>query len=425
MRIFKKFIAFIFTFLFSINASALTESELSNWLTYYYKSPNPDLMINALDSMHVSGYFKTDNAVAPMSSFLGSIFKKNDEKLKSWVNSFTKYEDKEQLVLIYALWFADTDKSKMHLKKLKKTSHHKQQIEKLLQSPFNGLENIDISSPAILDMLWGGFLATGNTAYVDKIITVLPWANVKGDIPKLLIGGSARWSLTSNALQHDKIYIHCKSILNTQPESIKKELENILKQVDSKKSPKMFFAEYKYIHPDIKEGSFYATSRKLWRIGYKYLRLEEAPDPKQNIHGLIISNAPDSYIINKYTKSGKHIVDKAKNTDVHASVFQSPDLPNNIRELEIGYENSFFLKNQASKIGVLIIDNIHCDLYKVTMEGYELTLCKRNDNGNPLELGIKNKKLEYKLKYLKYKQNLTPEFTLFEVPAGIKVIDVN
>ena len=150
--------------------------------------------------------------------------------------------------------------------------------------------------------------------------------------------------------------------------------------------------------------------------------MEEVPDPEQNIHGLIISNAPDSYIINKYTKSGKHIVDRAKNTDVHASVFQRSDLPNKIRELEIGYENSFFLEHQASKIGTSTIDNIHCDLYKVTMEGYNLTLCKRKDNGNPLELGIKKEKFEHNLKY---KQNLTPDFTLFEVPAGIKVIDVN
>jgi len=425
LRLLKYFLAFFFTLLFSINVSALTENKLNNWLTYYYKSPNPDLMIEALDSMHSAGYFKKDNAVAPMSSFLGSIFKKNDEKLKYWVNSFTKYEDKEKLVLIYALWFADTNKSKTYLKELKTTSPYEQKIEKLLQTPFKGLENIEITSPAILDMLWGGFFATGNTVYVDRIISVLPWANVKGDIPKLLIGGSARWSLTSNALQHDKVYIHCKSILDEQPETIKNELENILQQVYSEKSPKMFFAEYQYIHPDIKEGSFEATSRKLWRVGYKYLRLEEAPDPEQKIHGLIISNAPDSYIINKYTKSGKHIVDRAENTDVHAGVFQSSDLPNEIRELEMGYENSFFLKRQATKIGITTIDSVECEMYQVTIKEYELTLYKRKDDGNPLQLGIKKENFEYKLKYLKYEKSVTPDFTLFEVPVGTTMIDVN
>ena len=67
--------------------------------------------------------------------------------------------------------------------------------------------------------------------------------------------------------------------------------------------PKMFFAEYRFIHPEIKEGSFSATSRKIWRVGFRYLRLEEKPDPVESIHSLIIGSAPDTYIINKYTKN--------------------------------------------------------------------------------------------------------------------------
>lgn len=224
--------------LFFNNASALTENELSNWLTYYYKSPKPELMIEALDSMQSTGYFKKENAIAPMSSFLGSIFKNNDTKLESWVDAFNKYEEKEKLVLIYALWFSGTDKSKIYLKKLKASSSHKQKIEKLIQSPFKGLEKVEITSPAILDMLWGAFLATGDAAHVDRIISVLPWTNVKADIPKLLIGGAAKWSLTSNSLQHEKIYIYCKSTLNERPEAIKKELDSILKQVESNKKDK-------------------------------------------------------------------------------------------------------------------------------------------------------------------------------------------
>ena len=190
-------------------------------------------------------------------------------------------------------------------------------------------------------------------------------------------------------------------------------------------TPKMFFAEFRFIHPEIKEGSFQATSRKLWRIGFKYVRLEEAPDPAQNIHGLIISNAPDSYIINKYTNSGKHIVDRAETTDVHVGVFQSPDLPKEVQALEMGHENAFFLKHNAPKVGSTIIEGIECDIYSIIVEGYTLTLIKRKDNGDPLQLGIKKDELGHEIRYLKYEQNLEPDFKLFEVPEGIKIIDVN
>jgi len=189
--------------------------------------------------------------------------------------------------------------------------------------------------------------------------------------------------------------------------------------------PKMFFAEYRLIHPEIKEGSFAATSKKIWRIGFRYLRLEEKPDPVEKIHGLIISNAPDTYIINKYTNSGQHIVDRAENTDVHVPVFQIQDLPEEIQELEMGHENAFFTRNNASSMGSKIIEGIECDMYQTTIKDFQLTLLKRKDNGNPLQVGIKKGKIDYSVRYIKYESDISPDFSLFEVPQDIKILEAN
>ena len=190
-------------------------------------------------------------------------------------------------------------------------------------------------------------------------------------------------------------------------------------------SPKMFFAEYRFVHPDIKEESFEATSRKVWRIGFKYLRIQEAPDPDQNIHGLIISNAPDTYIINLFVKSGKHVVDRGESIDVHVPVFQQPNLLQKIKELEMGHENAFFLQHAAQSIGTKIIDDIDCDVLMIKSNEYELTLYRRKDNGNPLQIGIRNGNIIYDLKYLTYEPDLEPDFTLFEVPSDIRIIEAN
>ncbi len=193
----------------------------------------------------------------------------------------------------------------------------------------------------------------------------------------------------------------------------------------SASAPMMFFAEYCFIHPEIKEGSFEATSRKIWRIGFRYLRLEEAPDPANNIHGLIICNAPDTYIINKYTNSGQHIVDNSENTDVHASVFQMADLPKEIQELEIGHEKVFFGEHKIPSKGIKIIEGVACDVHQTTIKGFQLTLYKRKDNGNPFQVGIKKGDIAYDVRYNKYEINIAPDFKLFEVPQGIKITEAN
>ena len=186
---------------------------------------------------------------------------------------------------------------------------------------------------------------------------------------------------------------------------------------------RMFFAEYQFIAPEIKEGSFEATSRKLWRIGFRYMRLEEAPDPDLNIHGLIISNAPDTYLINLYTNIGQHLVDRAENTDVHVSVFQIPDLPLKIQELEMGYENVFIAKHNIFSTGVKTIQGIECDTHEIIISGFKVTLWKRRDNRNPLQARIEKDGIVYTVRYLQYENNLIPDFGLFEVPQGVRIME--
>lgn len=190
-------------------------------------------------------------------------------------------------------------------------------------------------------------------------------------------------------------------------------------------SPKMLFVEYRFISPSIKEGTFEAGTTKLWRIGYKYSRTEESPDPVQNIHGLIIINEPDAYIINKFTQSGKHIVDRGETTDVHIPVFPIAKISKEIWKLEMGHENAFFEEHDAILTGTKIIEGITCNVYTIKINRIKLTLYKRQDNGNPLQVGIETDNIAYDIRYIKYENGLTPNFKLFEVPSGITIIDAN
>ena len=61
--------------------------------------------------------------------------------------------------------------------------------------------------------------------------------------------------------------------------------------------------------PDAPTGSFAAKPRVFYRAGNRYCRVEETPDPDQGIHGLMIINEPDWWMVNLFSKTARHGVD--------------------------------------------------------------------------------------------------------------------
>lgn len=71
-------------------------------------------------------------------------------------------------------------------------------------------------------------MATGDDAPVLRIISALPWINTKGDISKLMVGGAARCSLISNAIQHERVMAISRKALLSQPEEVRTVLAEVI-----------------------------------------------------------------------------------------------------------------------------------------------------------------------------------------------------
>src|SRR4249920_3685354 len=108
----------------------------------------------------------------------------------------------------------------------------------------------------------------------------------------------------------------------------------------------MVYIEYRFIAVNIKPGSFEASVRKLWRYKDSYARVEEAPNPQTGIHGLLIANAPNSYLINRNTKVARHVVDPGPTYNVVIPVFPS-ERDGKLKGLQMGRELAFFKANGA------------------------------------------------------------------------------
>src|SRR5438552_18407361 len=61
---------------------------------------------------------------------------------------------------------------------------------------------------------------------------------------------------------------------------------------------------FRRMSPDIAPDSFAAKPRMLYRVAYKYSRIEEPPHPEQGINFLVIISEPASWTINLIETEG-------------------------------------------------------------------------------------------------------------------------
>jgi hypothetical protein len=104
---------------------------------------------------------------------------------------------------------------------------------------------------------------------------------------------------------------------------------------------------------DAPEGSFAAQPKVMYRAGHQYCRIEEALDATQGIHGVVIINEPDFWMVNLVDQSARHAVDPGPNFSCRMPIFPgvASKLPDDQKQelmgLEFGYEMQFFKDNGA------------------------------------------------------------------------------
>jgi hypothetical protein len=104
--------------------------------------------------------------------------------------------------------------------------------------------------------------------------------------------------------------------------------------------------------PEIPAGSFIAKPKILYRSGNRYCRAEEADDPEHSVHGLMIVNEPDAWMIYLSDKTAQHIVNRGPTFDCRLPLFESVDPKDEAgmlyQDLQFGRELQFFKKMGAA-----------------------------------------------------------------------------
>jgi len=207
---------------------------LGRWITYYYTKPEPHRVAEAIRTASSQGFMKNGQKAPPFIGFIAGVMSKNPSMAQSLAEQLTSLPEVDQPVLILGVWYSVYPEAKPLLERLTESMpKHKEMIAHLLANGRPSLLDLPLEQVSwVLDALWGNFMATGDDAPVIRIITALSWINARGDVPRLLVGGAARWSLISNAIQHKPVLTACQKALASQPTEVTEVLREVMSEAE-------------------------------------------------------------------------------------------------------------------------------------------------------------------------------------------------
>jgi len=177
----------------------LTMQDLQNITSYYYMSPNPEMLISAVKVMITQDEFVADAMhFAPFAHFVSTVAHNDRYFLSKLINLEQDYLGLEGQV-----------------------------VEKLVSEAQDFISPA-ADSPQDLDYLWAEFCATGSDEPVNKIISLLgsPKPN---SMDAMVTWSAAEWSLKANAKQHKRVYEIVEKAAAAADGALKGKLEDILK----------------------------------------------------------------------------------------------------------------------------------------------------------------------------------------------------
>lgn len=232
--LFAIFVSLVTALAFAGPKPLSNEQELGEWVTFYYQRPEPARLPEAVLAASKLGFFHEGKAVPPFFGFIAGVLAREPSVSSALVDRLGDMPTTEHPVVILGIWYSGhADTLKLLASIAKRFPEDRSMIDAFGAGSAPRLTEIPLEQgPWVLDALWGNFMATGNDAPVIRIMSALPWTQIRGDVPRLLVGGSARWSLESNAVQHGRVLEICKAQVKNQPKDIATVLREVISEAE-------------------------------------------------------------------------------------------------------------------------------------------------------------------------------------------------
>jgi hypothetical protein len=184
--------------------------------------------------------------------------------------------------------------------------------------------------------------------------------------------------------------------------------------------------------PDVPPDSFAAQPKTLYRASNRYCRTEEVPDVEQGIHGLVIINEPDVWMVNRFSNTAQHLTDPGPTFNCRMPIFvpgedfkSAADVTKPIMELEFGRELKYFEERGTGPVPGPKLQGKSTKAYTVNIkesetERSQLFLFLGGEPERPLAVAWQRGDKRQIFWYNTYEE-LPFDAKLFAKPEGVKV----
>ncbi len=181
---------------------------------------------------------------------------------------------------------------------------------------------------------------------------------------------------------------------------------------------------------DIPHGSFAFKPKTFYRSGTTYCRVEEQPQPEKGLHGVVIINEPDIWMVNLADETARHFVDSGPDLNCHMRIFDDhsigipEEVAKQISGLEFGFEMEFFKSHGAvPEPGPVLEFNQQPRQtigYRLQFGDWMATLFTFGLPERPAAVAMVHGDKDYTWYYSGYGQ-VDFDATLFARPTGVKI----
>jgi hypothetical protein len=179
--------------------------------------------------------------------------------------------------------------------------------------------------------------------------------------------------------------------------------------------------------PNVPEADFAVQPKTIYRAGNRYCRIEEVPDMEHDIHGVVVINEPDTWLVNLATKRAEHQLDHGPTFNCRLPVFVSGediksavDVRSQLMGLEFGRELAYFEERGAIPESGPILKGKTTTVYTVGIGDSQLLLFTSGNPEKPVAVARQRGTKREVYWYETYEEvSFDPQ--LFAKPEGIKI----
>ncbi len=187
-------------------------------MTYQYLLNTPTEAPGMVRALIDAGWHTANpdaNALGMLTVFLGRLGAGHPGVLDAWTEAASAEDAAPEFAFVfaYALWDADPASAGPRIRRIAGMLEGDEAaalVELIEQTPPD-LRQLTPDEPMVLDYWWASFMATGDTAWVDLVLAVIPAPGVSfedsglDDPARMEVTRAAAWSLSSNAAQHPRV----------------------------------------------------------------------------------------------------------------------------------------------------------------------------------------------------------------------------